>query len=120
MKRTLFSVLGFGVALAGCTTSESGDDKESATEQAVTQQSTTIPFQLTSQVFGLGGFQIGGSPSSDAGSAPVSLAITAQGKWTSTANTNLTWDADKVRQGQTLNISRTVGPVTGKLSVLWS
>jgi hypothetical protein len=121
MKRTLCAVLGSGVVLAGCAASQQGDSKESATEQAVsTTQTAAIPFKLASPVFGIGGFQIGGTASDGTSSSLVSLSLTGQAKWTATANTSLSWDSDKVRQGQTLDMNRALGSVTGTMHVLWS
>ena len=53
---------------------------------------------------------------------PVCLTdgvVTASAKWSGDLTTNVGWDTDKVRQGQTLDVSRAAPGPTGKIDVTW-
>jgi PKD repeat protein len=104
--------------LAACA-GESMIDEENLgqTEQAATIETDTIaaPVQSTSQP--VGGFSI-------VGTEPLTqtvfdLQVNAEARWDAVIGTDLSWDADKVRQGQTLDVERT-GSAVGLMKVLWT
>jgi PKD repeat protein len=47
------------------------------------------------------------------------MQVVAKAKWQGVVTTGIEWDADKVRQGQTLDVTRT-GTSLGVLKVLWT
>src|SRR5262245_21141305 len=107
---TKFALFASGIALAACAGDLGKDDKDDdnveQTQQAVTAttQTQSIAASIGSSLQDLGGFPLEGFE-------PVTLSvfhltIAAQAKWVATINTDVTWDSDKVRQGQNLDVSR--------------
>ena len=87
------------------------------TEQALTIASDNVAAAVESASHPLGGFDI-------LGVEPVTatvfhLHVEAEAKWQATIDTALSWDVDKVRQGQTLDVTRS-GTASGKIVVLWT
>ena len=57
--------------------------------------------------------------------APIPIVLTqlhidASAKWSGNVTTDVGWDSDKVRQGQTLDVSRTASATSGKIDVKWT
>jgi len=50
----------------------------------------------------------------------TNLHIDASAKWSGNVTTNVGWDSDKVRQGQTLDVSRRASATSGKIDVKWT
>jgi PKD repeat protein len=110
--------MGFGLsACAGI-----GEDEEETGEvvQGLSMQSTSAVAAIDS-----GGFNSLGNPIHLVGFAPTlppttfDLFITAEAKWQAVESTEVTWDGDKVRQGQTLQVGRTGSTSAGVLIVRW-
>jgi PKD repeat protein len=87
------------------------------TEQALTVATDSIASPVASASQPLGGFDIDGIEPSTL--TVFHLHVEAQAKWEAVIGTNLSWDADKVRQGQTLDVERT-GSSLGLIKVLWT
>lgn len=69
----------------------------------------------------LGGFQLQ-APVSLLPDAPIvlqDLTISAQATWTGDITTDVSWDSDKVRQGDDLAVTRTASATSGTLAVNW-
>ncbi|HEY5920294.1 MAG TPA: PKD domain-containing protein [Kofleriaceae bacterium] len=103
--------------LVACAGETGGDEELSETAQAVSIQNGAVVSAVESSTNPLGGFPI-------IGIEPVTLTVfdldvVAQAKWTAAFTTNLSWDGDKVRQGQTLDVQRS-GSSIGVLKVLWT
>ena len=106
-------VAGGLVACAG----ETGDEELGETQQAVSIQNGVVASAAESASQPLGGFNIiGFEPAS---LTVFDLHVNAQAKWTAVFTTNVSWDGDKVRQGQTLDVSRT-GSSLGVFKALWT
>jgi PKD repeat protein len=107
-----FLILG----LAACA-ADNKDGELGETEQALSMQAATVTAAMTSASQPLGGFDIVGNEPITATS--FDLHLEAQSKWQANVTTDLSWDGDKVRQGQTLDVKRT-GSATGVIKVLWT
>src|SRR5947207_9570543 len=103
--------------LAACGVSQPEPTSQVDQAATATTHTTSIPFKLaTPTPINLGGFAVGGV----AADFPIELDITAQAGWTSTVNTDVSWDTAKVRQGATVTVDRDIASVTGSLAVQWS
>jgi hypothetical protein len=111
------------VTLVGCVGLDEQDKDKDGTgesQQAVTDttQTQSIAASVGSSSQDLGGFPIDGIE--PATLSVFHLHVDAQAKWNATINTDVTWDSDKVRQGQTLDVARVASSTTGKIKVLWT
>src|SRR5262249_37791579 len=110
---------------AGCVgldekTKDQDDDSTGQTQQAVTDTTQTQPIAAG---VGSSSQDLGGVPIDGVEPATLSvfhLHVDAQAKWDATINTDVPWDSDKVRQGQTLDVARVASSTTGKIKVLWT
>ncbi|HEY5948677.1 MAG TPA: hypothetical protein VIV40_24465, partial [Kofleriaceae bacterium] len=103
--------------LVACAGEGAGDEELGEAQQAVTVANGTVVSAIQSDQQVLGGFPI-------VAVEPVTvtvfdLQIEAKAKWTSLLTTNLSWDADKVRQGQTLDVTRSTSAL-GAMKLLWT
>ena len=99
----------FGFGVVGCTMNDKpGEEEETSEEaQAVTMQTANAAASIHTN-----GFQSLGDPLHLVGAIatlpPTTFDITLSPslKWEAVETTELTWDGDKVRQGQTLDVER--------------
>ena len=98
------ALLATGSALAAC--DADADFETGQLDQAITATTQTESFgaDVESSFQNLGGINI-------IGIEPVTLTIfdlhvAAQAKWIANIDTEVTWDSDKVRQGQELEVAR--------------
>ncbi len=113
--------LAVAASLAACAVpAEDANPKTKDTEQALTATTTTssISSSVDSTSQDLGGFNIVGVEPATA--TVFNLNVTAQARWLGTIGTNVTWDTDKVRQGQHLDVTRVATTTDGVIKVLWS
>jgi hypothetical protein len=105
--------------VAACAGDSPGEDEEgtSETSQAVSAQAGAIAAPVASDFEGLGGYDIDGIE--PASLTVFHLHVTAQAKWEADIISSLTWDGDKVRQGQTLDVHRT-STGFGNKKVVWT
>jgi hypothetical protein len=111
-------------ALAACA-GEAPDDLDEADGvgeivQTVTSttQTEAVASAMTSDFEDLDGYRI-------LGIEPATLTffdldVTAKAKWTATLQSDVSWDADKVRQGADLEVTRTGTTAIGIMGVIWS
>jgi len=121
-REQLFAVLASGAALVACAdTSKDGDgDKavEAVQEVTATTQTQSFSTSLASSSQDLGGFNIDGFE--PASLTVFHLHLNAQAKWQGSVDTDVTYDADKVRQGQNLALERVASSSSGVIKVLWT
>ncbi|HEX5061317.1 MAG TPA: PKD domain-containing protein [Kofleriaceae bacterium] len=103
--------------LAACAGENAGDEELGSAEQAVTSASDSIVSAVTSDPQDIGGFPFAFVEPTTV--TVFDLHIVAKSKWQGVVTSNLSWDADKVRQGQTLDVSRS-GSALGIMKVLWT
>jgi len=106
-------VAGGLVACAG----ETGDEELGQTEQGLTLASGSIVSPVVSESADVGGYPINLVEPSTV--TLFDLQVAAKVKWQGVFTSALEWDADKVRQGQLLDVKRT-GSSLGILKVLWT
>jgi hypothetical protein len=98
---------------------ETGTEEEtlSETKQAVSLENGAIASAVESNSQDLDGFPIiGYEPTTF---STLDLVVSAKAKWKGVITSSLEWDADKVRQGQTLDVKRT-GSSIGFFKMLWT
>lgn len=118
MKKLMAAALTTGlIACAGDTPGEGEDEATGETEQGLSSASASIFSAVESENHNLGGFNIDGIE--PATLTVFHLNVNTKAKWVGGITTDLEWDPDKVRQGQTLDISRT-SSATGTMKVLWT
>ena len=119
-KQQWFAVWASGLALAACTGDLQGEDKEGSEAAAVTATTQTQSFgaALNSGVENLGGFNVDGIE--PATLTVFHLHVEGTAKWQATVVSDVTWDSDKVRQGQNLAVSREATASIGLIKVAWT
>lgn len=111
----------FGFGLTACTMNDTGEEETGEAAQALTMQTVQATANLHTN-----GFENLGDPLHLVGAVatlpPTTFDITLSPvlKWQATEMTDVTFDADKVRQGQTLDIARQGSTSGGQLWVTWN
>ncbi|MBA3499294.1 MAG: PKD domain-containing protein [Myxococcota bacterium] len=104
------------MACAGDSPGE-GEEATGETEQGLSTASASIVSAVESAQHNLGGFNIDGIE--PATLTVFHLHVNTKARWVGGITTDLSWDPAKVRQGQTLDVSRT-SSATGTMKVLWT
>jgi PKD repeat protein len=101
----------------GCAGETGTDEELGEAEQAVTTTTGSIVSPIASESQDVGGYPIVFIEPSTV--TEFDLQVQAKVKWQGVVTSALEWDADKVRQGQVLDVKRT-GTSLGVLKVLWT
>jgi PKD domain-containing protein len=121
-RQMQFVVWASALALSACAGGPEDGDKEmgAETEQAVTATTQQQDFAsaLSSSSQPIASFPIDGFE--PASLTVFHLHVNTEARWLANLTTRVTWDSDKVRQGQTLDITRDPLFGNGTLKVRWT
>jgi PKD repeat protein len=119
MQKLVAAALTTGlIACAGETPGVDGEEEATGeTQQGLSSAAASIVSAIESDNHNLGGFNIDGIE--PATLTVFHLHVNTQARWVGEITTDLSWDPDKVRQGQTLDVGRT-SAATGTMKVLWT